>query len=451
MIANPTTAASPGPPVQKPSLGEAFRFWLKLGFISFGGPAGQIAIMHQFLVEQKKWISDARFLHALNYCMLLPGPEAQQLATYIGWLLHGVRGGLVAGILFVLPSVFILLGLSMAYVTFGTIPWVGALFDGLKPAVVAIVVMAIFKIGKKSLLTPFHYGVAVASFVAIFFGNVPFPLIIAGAIAAAVAVNAAKPSLLQAKVSEGKQAADEHTYFLNTHRADEIPPFRWRTFGVQLTVGLVLWLLPLAIFFASSTDYPFWQNLTLFFTQAAFVTFGGAYAVLPYVAQVSVEKFNWLTEYQMIDGLALGETTPGPLIMVLAFVGFMAGYNHGGAGSLALGTVGLLATTFYTFLPCFLLIFMGAPFVERSRYNPRVKAVLGVVTAAVVGVVLNLAIYLARAVVFPKGFSLDQANYFALAWMVVSLAALWRLKVNMILWIGISAVAGLAYYLVWEG
>ncbi len=448
MIATPTTATVPGPPMRKPTFGEAFRFWLKLGFISFGGPAGQIAIMHQFLVEQKRWISDARFLHALNYCMLLPGPEAQQLATYIGWLLHGVRGGLVAGILFVLPSVFILLGLSMAYVTFGTIPWVGALFDGLKPAVVAIVVMAIFKIGKKSLLTPFHYGVAVASFIAIFFLNIPFPIIIAGAVAVAMVVNAAKPSLLEAKVSEGKQAADEHTYFLNTLRADETAPFRWRTFGVQLALGVVLWLIPLALFYVLSTDYPFWQNLTVFFTQAAFVTFGGAYAVLPYVAQVSVEKFGWLTEYQMLDGLALGETTPGPLIMVLAFVGFMAGYHHGGANSLGTGAVGLLATTFYTFLPCFLLIFMGAPFVERSRYNPRIKAVLSVVTAAVVGVVLNLAIYLARAVAFPKGFNLNQANYFALAWIIVSLAALWRFKVNMILWIGISAVAGLAYYLV---
>jgi chromate transporter len=380
--------------------------------------------------------------------MLLPGPEAQQLATYIGWLLHGVRGGLVAGILFVLPSVFILLGLSMVYVTFGTVPWVGALFDGLKPAVVAIVVMAIFKIGKKSLLTPFHYGVAVASFIAIFFGNVPFPLIIAGTLVVAAVVNALKPGLLEAKVLEGKQAADEHTYYLNGLRADETPPFRWRTFGVQLTVGVVLWLIPLALFYALSKDFPFWQNLTLFFTQAAFVTFGGAYAVLPYVAQVSVEQFGWLTEYQMIDGLALGETTPGPLIMVLAFVGFMAGYNYGGAGSLALGTVGLLATTFYTFLPCFLLIFMGAPFVERSRYNPRIKAVLGVVTAAVVGVVLNLAIYLARAVVLPQGLSLAEANYFALAWIMISLVALGHFKVNMILWIALSAAAGLAYYLV---
>ena len=442
-------AAGPGTPGQKPTPGEAFRFWLKLGFISFGGPAGQIAIMHQFLVEQKRWISDARFLHALNYCMLLPGPEAQQLATYIGWLLHGVRGGLVAGLLFVLPSVFILLALSMVYVTFGTVPWVGSLFDGLKPAVVAIVVMALFKIGKKSLLTPFHYGVAVASFVALFFGNVPFPLIIAGALAGAAAVNAVKPGLLEANAAEGKRAADEHAYYLNGHRAGETPPFRWRTFGGQLAVGVGLWLIPLALFYALSEDFPFWRSLTLFFTQAAFVTFGGAYAVLPYVAQVSVEEFGWLTEYQMIDGLALGETTPGPLIMVLAFVGFMAGYHYGGAGSLALGTVGLLTTTFYTFLPCFLLIFMGAPFVERSRYNPRVKAVLGVVTAAVVGVVLSLAIYLARAVVLPEGSSPAGANPFALAWIVVSLTALWRFNVNMILWIALSAAAGLAYYLVW--
>lgn len=428
----------------KPTFKETTSFWLKLGFISFGGPAGQIAIMHEFLVAEKKWISDAIFLHALNYCMLLPGPEAQQLATYIGWLLHGVKGGLVAGILFVLPSVFILLGLSIVYVSFGTIPWVYALFYGLKPAVVAIVMLALIKIGKKSLLTPFHYSIAFLSFIGIFFLNISFPLIILATILAGFLAQQFFPALFVQK-EQKKNAVHEADYYLNMETVVEGTGFNGIRLSRQITIGILLWLFPFGIYYFTS-DYVFWQKLSLFFTQAALVTFGGAYAVLPYVAQVSVEQLHWLSRYEMIDGLALGETTPGPLIMVLAFVGFMAGYNHFGH-SLMAATAGLLTTTFYTFLPSFLFVFIGAPFIERTGHNPKIKAVLGVVTAAVVGVVLNVTVYFGQAVVFPKGLLLTGIDYFSLAWIIVSFIAMYRFKINMITWIGISALAGVMHYL----
>jgi chromate transporter len=436
--------------VTKPSFREAFFFWLKLGFISFGGPAGQIGIMHAFIVDQKKWVSDAKFLHALNYCMLLPGPEAQQLATYLGWLLHGLRGGLAAGILFVLPSVFILLALSMAYVTFGTIPWVAALFDGLKPAVVAIVLLALLKIGQKALLTPFHYLMAGASFVGIFFFNIPFPLLILGALLIAFIGQRVFPAFFAAKKETAQTRADEAQYYLNAHSVVAGTGFRAGRLLRQVGVALALWALPFGLFYFLTQDFPFWQTLSLFFTKAALVTFGGAYAVLPYVAQVSVEKLGWLSPLEMIDGLALGETTPGPLIMVLVFVGFMAGYNHFG-GSLLMGSLGLFATTFFTFLPCFLFILAGAPIIERTQGNARVKAVLGVVTAAVVGVVLNLTVYFGRAVLFPEGVSLAQVDLFSLVWVVVSFVAMYRFKIGMIAWIGVSAGAGLLYFLLLEG
>ncbi|GGK66837.1 chromate transporter [Rufibacter glacialis] len=434
---------------EKPSFKEAFLFWLKLGFISFGGPAGQIGIMHSFIVEQKRWVSDSRFLHALNYCMLLPGPEAQQLATYLGWLMHGVRGGLVAGIFFVLPSVFILLGLSSVYVSYGTIPWVAALFYGLKPAVVAIVALALLKIAGKSLKTWFHYVLALLSFVAIFFLKIPFPLIILAAIVLAVILRKVTPNLFQEKEATQQQAEDEESYYL--HAGSEVvgAGFTWSKSLVRLGITLLLGTVPLGLFYLLTREYPFWSHLVAFFTKAALVTFGGAYAVLPYVAQVAVEKFEWLSRFQMIDGLALGETTPGPLIMVLAFVGFMAGFNQYG-GSLAMGALGLFTTTFYTFLPCFFFILAGAPLIERTRGNAAVKSVLGVVTAAVVGVVLNLTVYFGVAVLFPEGVSLGRMDYFALAWMVISFLAMYRFKVGMMLWIGISALAGLAHYLVFS-
>lgn len=430
----------------KPTFKEALQFWVKLGFISFGGPAGQIAIMHEYLVDKKKWISDSKFLHALNYCMILPGPEAQQLAIYIGWLLHGTLGGLAAGILFVLPSMFILLGLSAIYVSFGNIPWIYAMFVGLKPAVIAIVMLALIKIGKKSLLSPFHYVVALAAFVCIFFLHTSFPLIIIGAIVIAALSRQFIPEFFaKANNKQGQKETDEAGYYINKNTVVPNMGFKPFRFLKQLGVGVVLWTLPLIAFYFLTSDFEFWKKLSLFFTQAAFVTFGGAYAVLPYVAQVSVEKFNWLTNLQMIDGLALGETTPGPLIMVLVFVGFMAGYNHF-ESSLAMGALGLVATTFYTFLPSFLFIFTGAPIIELTHENKKIKEILGLVTAAVVGVVLNLTIYLGKAVIFPKGISIAGLDYVSLAWIVVSFIAMHRFKINMITWIGISAIFGLLYY-----
>lgn len=429
---------------EKPSFREAFRFWTKLGFISFGGPAGQIAIMHEYLVDKKKWISDSKFLHALNYCMILPGPEAQQLATYIGWLLHGRLGGLVAGILFVLPSMFMLLGLSVLYVSYGNIPWVYALFNGLKPAVIAIVVLAVIKIGKKSLLSPFHILVAAAAFGCIFFLNVPFPLIILGAVITAALSRKLMPDLFAKMISNGEKidTRDESEYYLNSQSVIPDTVFSVGKTIRQIAVAIVLWLIPLVLFYYLTSDFLFWKKLSVFFTQAAFVTFGGAYAVLPYVAQVSVEKLNWLTELQMIDGLSLGETTPGPLVMVLAFVGFMAGHNYFGS-SLLMGSLGLLTTTFYTFLPCFLFIFVGAPIIEKTQSNTYLKEILGLVTAAVVGVILNLTLYLGKAVVFPVELSLSGMDMISLGWIIVSFLAMYRFKMGMMPWIGISALFGL--------
>lgn len=402
--------------------------------------------MHEFLVAQKRWISDAKFLHALNYCMLLPGPEAQQLVTYVGWLLYGVRGGLVAGVLFVLPSVFILLGLSAVYVTYGNIPWIYALFAGLKPAVVAIVLLALIKIARKSLLSPVHYAVAALSFISIFFFNVPFPLIILAAILLAFTGQKLFPAALQTPVRQQTKPSDEKDYYLNSQSVIPGTGFSWQRLLTQVVVCAVLWLIPVGLLYVLAPEAEFWRTLSLFFTQAAFVTFGGAYAVLPYVAQVSVEKLNWLSTSEMIDGLALGETTPGPLIMVLAFVGFMAGYNHFHQ-SLLWGTVGLLTTTFYTFLPCFLFIFAGAPLIERTQHNLGVKSVLSLVTAAVVGVVLNLTVYLGQAVLFPTGLSAQTMDYLNLIWLIVSFVALYCFHVHMIAWIGVSAAAGLVRYL----
>lgn len=434
--------------IEKPTFKEALKFWIKLGFISFGGPAGQVAIMHEYLVEKKKWISNSKFLHALNYCMILPGPEAQQLAAYIGWLLHGTRGGLVAGILFVLPSMFILLGLSIIYVSFGNVPWIYAMFNGLKPAVIAIVILALIKIGKKSLLSPFHYFVAFAAFICIFFLNIPFPLIILGAIIIAALIRQFFPVFFTINNNRTAQNENEETdFYINKNTVIPNVGFKPLRFWKQIGFGTILWIIPIVGFYFLTSDFEFWKKLSIFFTKAAFVTFGGAYAVLPYVAQVSVEKFHWLTNLQMIDGLALGETTPGPLIMVLVFVGFMAGHNHFG-NSLAMGTLGLITTTFYTFLPCFLFIFAGAPIIERTQENKKVKEILSLVTAAVVGVVLNLTIYLGKAVIFPKELSITGLDYITLGWSLISFIAMYRFKIGMITWIGISALFGLVYYFI---
>ncbi len=431
--------------MEKPSFREAFKFWLKLGFISFGGPAGQIAIMHQFLVEKKKWISESKFLHALNYCMMLPGPEAQQLATYSGWLLHGTRGGIAAGALFILPSVFILLGLSIVYVEYGKIEWVSALFNGLKPAVVAIVVVALIKISKKSLLLNMHWLIAVMAFILIFFFKISFPVIILGTILFGISAiklfpRMTKPAEKEKKISE----ESEKEYCINKFSPPPSSELTLARITGKLTAAILFWLLPVGAVYLLFPDFQFWKSLILFFTKAAFVTFGGAYAVLPYVAQVSVEKFHWLSQLEMIDGLALGETTPGPLIMVLAFVGFMAGHHH--FSSVAFAAGGLAVTAYYTFLPSFFFILIGAPLIEKTQHSIRVKSVLGCVTAAVTGVVLNLAVYFAEAVIFPSGISFEAVNYFAGIWLIVSFVAMKYFKMEMILWIGISAAAGLAEY-----
>lgn len=434
--------------MEKPSFKEAFWFWLKLGFISFGGPAGQIAIMHEFLVDKKKWISDSRFLHALNYTMILPGPEAQQLATYTGWLLHGTRGGLVAGIFFILPSMIILLGLTSLYATYGNIPWVNALFDGLKPAVIAIVILALIKISKKSLHTAFHFIIAIAAFICIFFFNVSFPIIIIGSLTIAFIAKKFIPALFkQTATSKTQMAKDEEKYFINENHVMDGAGFKWPRLLKQVSTAFLLWCIPLTLFYFISDHFGFWNELIQFFTKAAFVTFGGAYAVLPYVAQVSVEKLQWLNELQMIDGLALGETTPGPLVMVLVFVGFMAGYNSFD-GSILMGSLGLVTTTIYTFIPCFLFIFAGAPIIEKTRDNETIKKALSIVTAAVVGVILNLTIYLGKVVIFPQELSLVQLDYVVLFWIVVSFFALYRFKINMITWIGVSALFGLVRFLI---
>lgn len=428
-----------------PSFREALVFWTRLGFISFGGPAGQIAIMHTFLVEKKKWISERRFLHALNYCMLLPGPEAQQLATYTGWLLHGVWGGIAAGLLFILPSVFILLGLSIAYVLWGKLAWIAALFYGLKPAVVAIVVTAMWKMAKKSLIAAPHYVMAILSFVGIFFLHLPFPIIILVAVVAGLVLIRYFPALIKSGSAKAKADEEERQYYINAFSPPAWSPFTWSGLATKLGVGLLLWGLPLVVLYGFVYDFAFWSRLVLFFTEAALVTFGGAYAVLPYVAQVSVEKFHWLSSYEMMDGLALGETTPGPLIMVLVFVGFMAGY-HQQPGGLATGALGLFTTTFYTFLPSFLFILIGAPWVERTQGNERLKSALTFVTSAVVGVVFNLALYFGKAVIFPQG--LTSPDLLALVWAVASWGALEYFKVNMIRWIAVSAAAGILYGLI---
>ena len=442
MTSRSNTVIKEKPP--HPSFGEAFQFWLKLGFISFGGPAGQIGIMHEFLVEKKRWISESRFMHALNYCMILPGPEAQQLATYIGWLLHGVRGGITAGILFIFPGLLILLVLSVLYVTFGKLALVTAFFYGLKPAVIAIILVALIRIGLKSLRTWLHYVVAIASFVLIFFFNVSFPLIVFAAIVLGWAMTRAFPKFFPAR---GKVdfRENESAFLINSlsPSKDQSPTFT--SILMKIGVAVALWGLPFLFYGLLSPEFSFWAGLSNFFTKAAFVTFGGAYAVLPYVAQISVEKFHWLSELQMIDGMALGETTPGPLILVLVFVGFMAGYHHHGNSILA-GTAGLFVTSYYTFLPSFLFILIGAPLVERTKDSEQLKQALSIVTAAVVGVILNLTLYFGKSVLLVNG----ELQWIPIGWTLVSFAALYKLKINMVVWILVSGIAGLLFHLAFE-
>ena len=384
---------------------DALRFWLKLGFISFGGPAGQISIMHQELVERRRWISEGRFLHALNYCMLLPGPEAQQLATYIGWLLHRTRGGLVAGLFFILPSFFILVLLSWLYVSFGKLPAVAAFFFGMKPAVVAIVAFAAWRIGSRVLRNVLLAAIAVGAFVALAVFAVPFPLIVIGA--ALLGILGARVAPRSFQVAGPAHAGANHaSALIDDHTA---PPshtiFSWGRLIWVLAVGVALWLCAMALLVSLEGGPGTLSRMAAFFTKAALVTFGGAYAVLPYVNQAAVEQYGWLTAPQMIDGLALGETTPGPLIMVVTFVGYVGAWMHAqGVAPWIAGLAGATVVTFFTFLPSFVFIFAGGPLVEATRGRRLFTAPLAAITAAVVGVIANLALYFATHVFWPAGF-----------------------------------------------
>jgi chromate transporter len=432
-------------PIERPVFKEALKFWFKLGWISFGGTAGHIALMHDFFVDKKKWISNGRFFHALSLCMLLPGPEAQQLAIYIGQQLHGKKGGLVAGILFVLPSMFILLALSIIYVSYGNLPWIYAMFNGLKPAVIAIIIIALYKVGQKSLQGWLHFFIAGLAFVCIFFFNISLLLIIIGTIILALIIRYFKPALLHGDANAQYQEFTDDAYYINSTTVASDSGFELKRLVMQLFVFLLFWLVPLATFLIFSHDFPFWQQLILFFTQTAFFTIGGSYTVLPYVAQFAVGKLNWLSKMQMVDGFALAETTPGPLIIVVGFVGFMAGYNHFHS-SLLMGSLALVTTVFYTFLPCFLFIFAGAPLIEKSHGSDAISGILKLVTAAVVGVILNLTIFLGKDVIFPGGVSIAHLNLISLAWVISSLLLLTKFRLNVVYLILLSLAIGLLRY-----
>ncbi len=438
----PNTATAP----QSIGFWQAFAFWLKLGFISFGGPAGQISIMHQELVENRRWISERRFLHALNYCMVLPGPEAQQLATYIGWLMHRTWGGIVAGALFVLPSLLILIALSWVYIAYGEMPLVAGLFYGIKPAVTAIVVQAAHRIGSRALKNNWLWGIAAASFIAIFAANVPFPVIVVAAALIGYIGGRLVPDKF--KTGGGHGQADKR---YGTALIDDDTPtpeharFRWTRLLQVIVVGGLLWLVPMGLL---TLAYGWTHTLTQmgwFFTKAALLTFGGAYAVLPYVYQGAVGHYGWLTPTQMIDGLALGETTPGPLIMVVAFVGFVGGYVKAVFGPDALflaGAVAATVVTWFTFLPSFLFILAGGPLVESTHNDLKFTAPLTAITAAVVGVILNLALFFGYHVLWPSGFS-GSFDWISAVIALGAAVALFKFKRNVIHVIAACAVVGL--------
>lgn len=433
-------------PPAMPAFRGALGFWLKLGFISFGGPAGQIAIMHRELVERRRWISEDHFLHALNFCMLLPGPEAQQLATYLGWRLHGWRGGLAAGALFVLPSMFILFALSWIYLVKGDQFWLKAVFYGLMAAVMAVVAEAVLRIGKKALKSAALWSVAALSFVSIFHFHISFVLIILGAALIGWLGNGFLPAQFPGGQHSSAAAAKSDEGFLVLLPP---PPATWRRTAVILAVCLTLWWIPilsLGLWLGwSSTGF---QQGT-FFSQTALITFGGAYAVLPYVADVAVAK-SWLTQPQMMAGLALAETTPGPLIMVLQFVGFVGGWHQPppGMNALAGATIGAMVTTWATFLPCFLFVFLGAPHVEHLRRMPRPGAALTAVTAAVVGVIVNLGVVFGKHALWPAG----EFDWFIAVVSVAAFVALHRFKSGLIPVIAGCAALGFAwkYFVGWS-
>ncbi len=445
-----TTGADAGHGIR---FSEAFRVWLRVALLSFGGPAGQIAVMHRILVEEKNWISESRFLHALNYCMLLPGPEAQQLATYIGWLMHRTAGGIVAGGLFILPGIIAIMGLSYIYAAYGNVGLIEALFFGLKAAVLAIVIQALFRIGKRALRNRIMIALATIAFVAIFFFAVPFPIIIiAAGVIGYLGAKSGRPEFAAAHGGGGNTAA------IDSMLGDAVPHHVRASIPRALAVGafwLLMWLVPVAAILIGLGQANVFSQIALFFSKMAMVTFGGAYAVLAYVAQQAVEHYHWLGPREMLDGLGMAETTPGPLIMVLQFVGFMAAFRDPGTLSPMLaGTLGGLLATWVTFTPCFLWIFLGAPYIETLRGNKGLAGALGAITAAVVGVILNLSIWFALHTVFRQtspvrsfGLSFDLPVWSSLDWPALLLAvaaaiAIFRFNMGMLTVLGGSCAAG---------
>lgn len=438
------------------SFGEAFRVWLRVASLSFGGPAGQIAVMHRILVEEKKWISEGRFLHALNYCMLLPGPEAQQLATYVGWLMHRTAGGLMAGGLFILPGIIAIMGLSYIYAAFGNVSFVEALFYGLKAAVLAIVVEAVVRVGKRALKNRIMIALAAAAFVAIFFFAVPFPIIIiAAGIIGYAGARSGRPEFAPAGHGHGDSNA-----VIDSMLGEAVPEHVRPNTARAIRVGalwLALWLVPVIALLAALGQANVFSQIALFFSKMSLVTFGGAYAVLAYVAQQAVEHYHWLKPHEMLDGLGMAETTPGPLIMVLQFVGFMAAYRDpSGLSPMLAATLGGLLATWVTFTPCFLWIFVGAPYIERLRGNTGLAGALSAITAAVVGVILNLSIWFALHTLFretapvhafPLNFDrpvLTSVDIPALLLSIAAATAIFRFKLGMLTVLAGSCAAGVA-------
>ncbi|NOJ49349.1 chromate efflux transporter [Bradyrhizobium archetypum] len=436
------------------SFGEAFRVWLRVAALSFGGPAGQIAVMHRILVEEKNWISESRFLHALNYCMLLPGPEAQQLATYIGWLLHRTAGGIMAGGLFILPGIIAIMGLSYIYAAYGNVGLVEAVFFGLKAAVLAIVVHAVVRVGKRALRNRVMIALAAIAFVAIFFFGVPFPLII---------VAAASIGFVGARLGRPEFAALEHggknSAMIDSMLGEGIPehvrPNTSRMLRI-LAVWLAIWLVPVFAFLIALGPNDVFSQIAIFFSKMAMVTFGGAYAVLAYVAQQAAEYYHWVTPREMLDGLGMAETTPGPLIMVVQFVGFMAAFREAsGLSPMLAGTLGGLLATWVTFAPCFLWIFVGAPYIEALRGNKALAGALSAITAAVVGVILNLSIWFALHTVFRQAFPvqgfglsfdapvLASIDLPALVLSIAAATAIFRFNIGMLVVLAASCVTGI--------
>lgn len=438
------------------SFGEAFRVWLRVASLSFGGPAGQIAVMHRILVEEKKWISEGRFLHALNYCMLLPGPEAQQLATYVGWLMHRTAGGLMAGGLFILPGIIAIMGLSYIYAAFGNVSFVEALFFGLKAAVLAIVVEAVVRVGKRALKNRIMIALAAIAFVAIFFFAVPFPIIIiAAGIIGYAGARSGRPEFAPAGHGHGDSNA-----VIDSMLGEAVPEHVRPSTARAIRVGalwLALWLVPVIALLAALGQANVFSQIALFFSKMSLVTFGGAYAVLAYVAQQAVEHYHWLKPHEMLDGLGMAETTPGPLIMVLQFVGFMAAYRDpSGLSPMLAATLGGLLATWVTFTPCFLWIFVGAPYIERLRGNTGLAGALSAITAAVVGVILNLSIWFALHTLFREtvpvhAFPLDfdrpvltSVDIPALLLSIAAATAIFRFKLGMLTVLAGSCAAGVA-------